>query len=102
MKTAEDPAAALQSLLDGLQASRDSLKQDLDVVHNYAAEESVTLGSVSADAKSINISGSAATEEQVLKYYGRLLYDSGRFSTVMINTLTVGDESVEFSMALTR
>ena len=97
---AETPAAALQSLLDGLQASRDSLKQDLDVVHNYAAEQSVTLGSVSATAKAINIAGSAATEEQVLKYYGRLLYDSGRFSTVMITSMTVGDQSVEFSMVL--
>ena len=57
---AEAPAASLKSLLDSLDASRDALKADLDIVYEYAADTGVSLDSVSADAKGISISGFAA------------------------------------------
>ena len=40
------------------------------------------------------------TEDEVLKYYGRLLYDSGKFSTVMISNMGVDEDGVNFSMEL--
>ena len=49
---------------------------------------------MNADAKGIRVGGSAATEEQVLRYYGRLLYDSGRFSTVIISSIDVDEDGV--------
>jgi hypothetical protein len=100
---AEAPAANLESLLKSLDASRDALKANLDVVHEYALDSSVTLDSVSADAKGdIKIGGSAATEDQVLKYYGRLLYDSGKFSTVIISSMAISEDGVSFMMELSR
>jgi type IV pilus assembly protein PilM len=99
--TAEAPAAGLKSLLSSLDASRDLLKEDLDIVYDYAAEQNVNLDTVSAGAKGLSVSGSAATEDQILKYYGRLLYDSGRFQTVMITSITTGEEAdYQFTMEL--
>jgi hypothetical protein len=100
VSAAEAPAANLNSLLVSLDASRDTLKGDLDVVHEYAKEWDVFLDSVDVGSKEIAISGSAATEEEILKYYGRLLYDSGRFSTVIISNITVTEDGVNFSMEL--
>jgi len=97
---AEAPAANLNSLLVSLDASRDTIKGDLDVVHEYASECDVFLENVDVSSKEIAIGGSAATEEEILKYYGRLLYDSGRFSTVIISNITVTEDGVNFSMEL--
>ncbi|HWR69467.1 MAG TPA: hypothetical protein VN415_00205, partial [Dehalococcoidia bacterium] len=97
---AEAPAANLNSLLVSLDTSRDTLKGDLDVVHEYASECSVFLENVDTSSKEIKISGSAATEEEILRYYGRLLYDSGRFATVIISNITVTEDDVNFSMEL--
>ena len=97
---AEAPAANLNSLLVSLDTSRDTLKADLDVVHEYASDCGVFLENVDVSSKEIAISGSAATEEEILKYYGRLLYDSGRFSTVIISNITVTEDGVNFSMEL--
>ncbi len=100
VSAAEAPAANLNSLVVSLDASRDTLKGDLDVVHEYAKEWDVFLDSVDVSSKEIAISGSAVTEEEILKYYGRLLYDSGRFSTVIISNITVTEDGVNFSMEL--
>lgn len=101
VKSAEAPAANLKSLLDGLDASRDSLKADLDVIYGYAQETGVALDSVNTESKGTRVSGYAPTEDQVLKYYGRLLYDSERFSTVMITSMDAADDGgVSFSMSL--
>jgi len=97
---AEAPAATLKSLLDNLDASRDAMKADLDVVHEYAADSGVSLGNVSVDKTGISIAGTADTEDQVLKYYGKLLYESGRFSTVMIGSISVSEDGVGFRMDL--
>jgi len=97
---AEAPAANLNSLLVSLDTSRDTLKADLDVMHEYASECSVFLENVDTSSKEIKISGSAATEEEILRYYGRLLYDSGRFATVIISNITVTEDGVNFSMEL--
>ena len=100
--TAEAPVTGLKTLLDNLDASRDSTKGDLDMVHNYATEQGVSLVTVNAGSKKINIDGVADTEDQILKYYGRLLYDSGRFQTVMITGITASpDGGYRFSMELT-
>jgi type IV pilus assembly protein PilM len=97
---AEAPAANLNSLLVSLDTSRDTVKADLDVVHEYASDCDVFLDKVDASSKEISIGGSAATEEEILKYYGRLLYDSGRFSTVIITNITATEDGVNFSMEL--
>ncbi len=97
---AEAPAASLQSLLDSLDTSRDALKADLDVVYEYALDSGVSLDSMASDAKGTRISGSAPTEDEILKYYGRLLYDSGKFSKVMIVNMSVDEDGVNFSMEL--
>ncbi len=97
---AEAPAANLDSLLKSLDTSRATLKADLDIVHEYAADTGVSLSAVNADAKGIRVGGSAATEEQVLRYYGRLLYDSERFSTVIISSIDVDEDGVSFMMLL--
>ncbi len=52
--TAEAPAAGLKSLLSSLDASRDMLKEDLDIVYDYAAEQSVHLGSVSSGCQGVH------------------------------------------------
>jgi type IV pilus assembly protein PilM len=98
--TAETPSADLTKLLSSLKDARDSTKADLDIIYNCAADSGVSLETVATSAKGINIDGSAATEEEILKYYGRLLYDSGRFSTVTIGSITVSDEGVQFTMVL--
>jgi hypothetical protein len=97
---AEAPAANLNSLLASLDDSRNTLKADLDVVYDYAADSGVSLDSVGAQPGEISISGSAPTEDEILKYYGRLLYDSERFSTVLINSMTVVEDGMNFSMEL--
>jgi type IV pilus assembly protein PilM len=97
---AEAPAASLQTLLDSLDAARDEAKADLDTVYNYAEDSGVYLDDVTRDSKGIEISGSAATEEQVLRYYGRLLYDSERFSKVIISSISISEDGVSFAMAL--
>jgi type IV pilus assembly protein PilM len=97
---AEAPAASLNSLLASLDDSRDTLKADLDVVYDYAADSGVSLESVGEDPGEIRINGSAPTEDEILKYYGRLLYDSGRFSTVIISSMTVDEDGVNFLMEL--
>ena len=98
---AEAPVTGLDSLLVSLDDSRKALKADLDIVYEYAAENGVSLDNVNADATGgIRIGGTAATEDAVLRYYGRLLYDSGEFSTVMINNISVIEDGVSFSMEL--
>lgn len=97
---AEAPPAALNGLLGSLEAARDSLKADLDIIHDYAADTGVSLEQVSTGAKGMSISGSAATEDQILKYYGRLLYDSEKFSTVMITNISFNEEGIGFSMVV--
>ena len=96
----EGSAAGQKSLLDSLDASRDALKAKLDVVYDYASDSGVSLNSVATGSKGISIVGSAATEDEVLKYYGRLLYDSGKFSTVMITSIRVAGDGVNFTMQL--
>jgi type IV pilus assembly protein PilM len=97
---AETPAAGLTSLLDSLDASRDALKANLDVVYEYALDSGVTLDGVTTETSGIRVNGFAATQDEILNYYGRLLYDSGRFSTVMIDNMLVTEDHVEFSMEL--
>jgi len=100
---AEAPVATLESLLNSLDASRDTLKANLDVVREYALDSGVSLRTVSADAKgTIKVDGSANTEDEILKYYGRLLYDSGKFSKVIIESMTVAEDGVSFGMVLSR
>ncbi|MBN2099086.1 MAG: pilus assembly protein PilM [Dehalococcoidia bacterium] len=98
---AETPAANLTSLLASLDASRDELKADLDAVYDYALDSGVFLDNVDAETEGIYVGGSAPTENEILRYYGRLLYDSGRFSTVIISNMTVVEDGVSFKMELT-
>ena len=102
VNAAELPAANLENLLDSLDASRDALKADLDVVHEYALDSGVSLDSVASDSKGIKVGGFAPSEDEILKYYGRLLYDSGRFSTVIINNMTATEGGMSFAMELNR
>jgi len=98
---AEAPVTDLDSLLVSVDDSRKAIKADLDIVYDYASECGVSLETVNTDATGgIKISGSAATEDAVLRYYGRLLYDSGEFSTVMIGKISVIEDGASFSMEL--
>jgi hypothetical protein len=49
----------------------------------------------------MKVTGTAPTENEILNYYGRLLYDSEKFSTVMITSMTSSaEEGMSFSMEL--
>jgi type IV pilus assembly protein PilM len=98
---AEAPAASLKSLLDSLDAGRISITTDLGLIQEYATDSGVSLDSVSTTTKGIDISGSADTEDEVFNY-GWLLQKSGRFSTVMIPSISASEGVVQFSMVLTK
>ena len=98
---AEAPAASLESLLGSLDAGRISITTDLGLIQEYATDSGVSLDSVSTSTKGINISGSADTEDEVFNY-GGLLDKSGRFSTVMIPSISVSEGVVQFSVVLTK
>jgi type IV pilus assembly protein PilM len=98
---AEAPAASLKGLLDSLDAGRISITTDLSLIQDYATESGVSLDSVGTGTKGIDISGSADTEDEVFKY-GWLLENSGRFSTVMIPSISASDTGVQFSMVLSK
>jgi type IV pilus assembly protein PilM len=97
--TAEAPAAGLKSLLDSLDVGRISIATDLGFVQEYATDSGVALGNVSVTSKGINVGGSADTEDQVFNY-GWLL--EKKFSTVMIPSISASQDSVQFSMVLTK
>jgi type IV pilus assembly protein PilM len=99
--TAEAPAASLRSLLDSLDAGRISITTDLGLIQEYAGDSGVALDSVSTSIKGINIGGSADTEDEVFNY-GWLLEKSGRFSTVMIPSISASETGVQFSMVLSK
>ena len=98
---AEAPVADLKSLLDGLDSGRISVVTDLSVIQEYAGDSGVSLDVVSTGTKGISISGSADTEDEVLNY-GRLLENSGRFSTEVISKITASEDGVQFSMVLSK
>jgi hypothetical protein len=98
---AEAPAASLKSLLDSLDARRISITTDLGLIQDYATDSGVSIDSVNTTPKGINIDGSADTEDEVFNY-GWLLEKSGRFSTVMIPSISVSEAGVQFSMVLSK
>jgi type IV pilus assembly protein PilM len=100
--TAEAPAASLRSLLDTLNAGRTAITTDLGLIQEYATGSGVSLDSVTTSStKGINIGGSADTEDEVFNY-GWLLEESGRFSTVMIPSISASETGVQFTMVLTK
>jgi type IV pilus assembly protein PilM len=99
--TAEAPAASLRSLLDSLDAGRISITTDLGLIQEYAGDSGVALDSVATSTKGISIGGSADTEDEVFNY-GWLLGKSGRFSTVMIPSISASEGGVQFSMVLSK
>jgi type IV pilus assembly protein PilM len=98
---AEAPAASLKTLLDGLNAGRISIATDLGLIQEYATDSGVSLDSVSSSTKGIDIRGLADTEDEVFNY-GWLLEKSGRFSTVMIPSISATEGGVQFSVVLTK
>ena len=87
--------------MDTLDAGRISITTDLGRIQEYAKDSGVSLDSVSTSTKGINISGSADTEDEVFNY-GWLLEKSGRFSAVMIPSISASEGSVQFSIVLSK
>lgn len=87
----------LDGLLTGLDASRLNTVTDLATIHNLLGQE-MHLMSISVGTDAIILSGVASSETHVFEY-GVALRETGRFASVLIQTISVGDE-VSFVMTL--
>jgi type IV pilus assembly protein PilM len=95
---AQTAAGQVASSLAGWDASRDLVSDDLWEVYN-SLPTGMSLDSVARSEAGVNLSGTAADEASILDY-ARTLKNGGRFSTVVVNNITRGDERISFSMIL--
>lgn len=95
----ENPAAALDGLLEDLDASRVSSVERLSLIENAAAERGVVVDQIRDETETISISGQADTVDQVFQY-GWLLNKSGEFKSVMIPSVSTDEEAIQFTMEL--
>ena len=97
VKAAEGPPGELSSLLATLKADRNVITDDLETIESAAKDMGVSVGGISISAKGINVTALASSEDQALEY-GRRLMESGRFSSVMITSISQAEEGVSFTV----
>jgi len=97
---AEGPADAYGTLLSGLEANRLVFTDDLWEIYSKLPA-GVSLDNISmAKDKAVTVNGSASSKVGVFEY-ARSLKDGGRFSSVIVNSIAVGEGgTVSFNLTL--
>lgn len=97
--SAQTNAGQLGAALLGWEANRDVIGGDLAGVY-VSLPQGVTLYSVSRAEASVSLSGSAQDEASLFEY-AWALKEGGRFGTVLVNSIAVGDGSLSWTIVLT-
>ena len=96
---AEGPSDAYVTVLSGLEANRLVFTDDLVEIYTKSAGLSLDGISMTKD-KAVTVNGSASSEVGVFDY-ARSLKDGGRFTSVIVNSIAVGEGgTVSFSLTL--
>jgi type IV pilus assembly protein PilM len=100
VKAVVDPASDYSTMLSSLEANRLAFTDDLAEI-NDQRPVGVSLDGISMiKDKAVTVNGSASSEVDVFDYALRLK-DGGRFSSVIVNNITVGEGGkVSFSITL--
>lgn len=96
---AQASAGGLETALTGWGVDRDIFTGDL--IQVYASlPQGVNLQSVARSESAVNVNGDAADEGSLFDYAWSL-EESGRFSSVVVSSITLADGSISFNIILT-